>query len=129
MFLQLMDLGWISGFWLIWHKIPLLFFPLGITTWREKLTFQYPFECNCGEEHPAIDMFMLEGALFPLRFFSETVNLLPAVFICSLPYYFYSFKAQFVLSMMFWAVSFFYTFWSPLPAVCFLTHYPSYSLL
>lgn len=48
--------------------------------WREKLTFQLPFECNCDEEHPLSGMFRLQGALFPLRFFfSNLMNLPPGV--------------------------------------------------
>lgn len=57
-----------------------LFLSVGITMWREKLTFQLPFECNCDEEHPLSGMFRLQGVLFPLRFFfSNLMNLPPGV--------------------------------------------------
>lgn len=74
------------------------------------------------------ELFSLWGSFLTWWIFLLVCRFYPTVLICSLPYCFYSFKAQFVLHMMFWAVSSFYMFWSPLQTGCFLTHYPLYSL-
>lgn len=88
---------------------------VGITVWREKLTFQDPLLCNHGEEHPVSGvhshLMRLQGALLPLRFcFSDLVILplvsvwrfYPTVLIYTLLYNFYPLKSQFVLYVMVW---------------------------
>lgn len=104
--------------------------------WREKLTFQYPFECNCGEEHPVSDMFTLQGALFPLRFFfSDLMNLSPGVQIVqnnaylqpSLLYLFFQ-SPVCIVHGVFGCFLLLHVL-EPSANSLFLTHYPLYSLL
>lgn len=57
---------------------------VGIAMWREKLTFQDPFECNHGEEDPVSGvlshLMRLQRALLPLWFPFSDLVILPLSF-------------------------------------------------